>query len=217
MALRIAEHRRLTGTDGHRRAQLGLTVTTSRGDEPDQPVQFRSFLSEFVTANAMFSAGHGIFLAFVLGFVLQRPDLDAIWQGTIGIALCHAIAITVDRFTIASWPFARLKDQAQRLMGRIALVNVALIGGTWFMVFNNQPESFFTVFVWLKAASDIGNLLPSMETRHAPRPLVWLMNFFPKQNGETFEEYWRRTRGKAEEDAARDERVERGTRRKRRS
>lgn len=216
MALRIAEHRRLTRVAGHGRAQLGVTVTMSSGSEDDHPVRFRSFLAEFVTASTMFSIGHGIFLAFVLGFVLERPDLGALRQGTMAIVICHAIAVTVDRFTIANWPFAKLKDQAQRLMGRVTLVNVALIGGTWFMVFNNQPDAFFKVFVWLKAAADIGNLLPSMESRDAPRALVWLMGFFPKQNGETFEDYWRRTHRGEEEQAALDDKVERGRQQKRR-
>jgi hypothetical protein len=204
MALRIVEHRRLTNAAGHGRAQLGVTMTTS-SEEDEQQVKFKSFLSEFLAATSMFGIGHGLFLAFVLGFVLRRPDVDDLRQGAIVIVLCHAIAVTVDRFTIQSWPFVKLKDQAERLMGRVALVNIALIGGTWFMVFNNQPDSFFKVFVWLKAAADIGNLLPSMKTREAPRPLVWLMNLFPKQNGETFEEYWRRTHRSKEEQAAIDE------------
>jgi len=36
------------------------------------------------------------------------------------------------------------------------------------------------------------------------------MSFFPRQNGETFEEYWKRTYRTEEEQAALDERVERG-------
>ena len=204
MALRIAEHQRLTGVAGHGRAQLDAVVTTSSGAN-EKTVKFRSFLAEFLVVSTMFSVGHGVFLAAILGFVLEPPDFDAMRQGAIAIALCHAIALTVDRFSIASWPFARLKDQAERLMGRVTLVNIALIGGTWIMAFSDSEESFFSVFVWLKALSDLGTMMPTYDPREAPGWLVRAMSVFPQQKGETFEEYWTRTRKKEEEQAALDE------------
>lgn len=216
MALRIAEHRRLTRAAGHAHAQLGATMTMTVNDEV-KDVQFGSFLSEFLITTTGFGVAHGLFLAFVLANVLSTsPGQDALKQGTIAIALCHAIALTFDRFTLGDWPFKRLKTQAQRLMGRVALVNMAILGGTWYMAFNSAPGSFFKVFIWLKAAADVGNMLPSMESKNAPRALVWLMNFFPKQNGETFEEYWNRTHRAEDEDAARDEQVEAPPRRTKR-
>lgn len=211
MAFRIAEHRRLTRAVGHTHAQLGATVTIG-----EEPVDFRSFFGEFTITTAGFAIAHGVFLAAVLGFVLERPNMDDVREGAVAIAICHLIALTADRWTLASWPFKKLKDQAQRLMGRIALVNMAILGGTWFMAFNSAPDAFFKVFVWLKAASDVGNMLPSAETKDPPRILVWLLSFFPKQNGETFEEYWRRTHRAAGENAALDEQAERGITRKKR-
>lgn len=212
MALRIADHRRLTLAGGHNRAQLGVVVRAPAAND-ETPVVFRSFLVEFLVTSTVFTIAHGIFLAAVLGFVLEQPDFGAVRQGAVAIAICHAIALSVDRWTIASWPFKRLKAQAQRMMGRVALVNMALLGGTWFLAFSSSPDSFFKVFVWLKAASDIGAMLPSMETRRPPRWLVGLMRMFPKQRGETFEEYWARTRGKEEAEAALDERIDHGPKR----
>ena len=193
MSIRILLHRRATGVAGHSRAHLQTTVTTVKLGQESQ-VEFRSFLTEFLATSTAFSVAHGVFLVAVLGFAHERPDPEAVREGAIAIAICHAIALTVDRFTLANWPFAKLKEQAQRVMGRVALVNIALLGGTWAMVFSSSSGSFFSVFVWLKAASDIGSMLPWMEPRNPPRILVWVMRFFPKQNGETFEEYWRRTR-----------------------
>ena len=211
MAIRILLHRRATGAAGHSRAQLdAVAVTYGAGGDAHQ-VEFRSFLNEFLLATTAFSIAHGIFLATVLGLVLERrPDAAAVREGAIAIAICHAIALTIDRFTLAGWPFAKLKAQAQRVMGRLALVNIALLGGTWAMAYSRSPDAFFSVFVWLKAASDIGSMLPPMDTKNPPRALVWLMSFFPKQKGETFEEHWRRTRKGEEERAALDEQVERG-------
>jgi hypothetical protein len=63
------------------------------------------------------------------------------------------------------------------------------------------------VFVWLKFMSDIGSLLPQWNPQAPPRWLVSVMKLFPKQRGETFEEYWRRTRAQELLQAADDERV----------
>ena len=162
MAVRISEHRRLTGDQAHRHAHLGLTFTTSSGGGPDKPVKFKSFLSEFFTGSMMFGIGHGAFLFVVLAAVVERPEAAALKEGVIAIVLCHAIAVTVDLFTIQHWPFEKLKDQAGTLMGRSILVQFALIGGTWLMVYRDSKESFFNVFVWLKTASDVAGMLTSM-------------------------------------------------------
>jgi hypothetical protein len=212
MAIRIVEHRRLTGMAGHYRARMGTVVTTSSG-RGEKQVRFLSFLSEFLVTSLMFSFGHGIFLAALLGIVLEPPDFDAMQQGAIAIVLCHAIAVTVDRFTIANWTFAKLKAQADRLMGRVMVVQFALIGGTWFMAFRDSKESFFSVFIWLKALSDAGTILPMYDPREAPGWLVRIMSVFPKNKGETFEEYWKRTRKEEDSEAAADERVEPGRKR----
>lgn len=208
MAIRIAEHRRLTGAAGHGRAQLGAAVTMTSGGV-EKPVKFRSFLSEFLVTNTMFNIGHGVFLAALLGIVLEPPDFGELRQGAIAIALCHAIAVTVDRFTIANWTFAKVKAQAEHLMGRVILVQFALIGGTWFMAFRDSKDSFFSVFVWLKALSDLGTMLPTYDPREAPGWLVRMMSVFPRQKGETFEQYWRRTRQSEEKQAALDDRPKR--------
>ena len=209
MTIRILLHRQATRSAGHARPQLEVLVTTGKPGQEKQ-VEFRSFLMEFFATSTVFSVAHGVFLAGVTAFVLQGPDGRAVREGAVAIVICHAIALTVDRLTLANWPFAKLKAQAQRLIGRVVLVNIAILGGTWALAFSGSTASFFSVFVWLKAASDIGSLLPPLSTRHPPRVLVWLMSFFPKQKGETFEEYWRRTRRAEEEQAALDEQVERG-------
>jgi hypothetical protein len=167
MAIRISEHQRLTGDKEHRHPQLGFTMTTSSGGR-EKPVKFKSFFSEFLTGSTVFSAAHGVFLIVVLAAVVDRPDYAALKEGAIAIALCHAISLTLDLFTIQNWPFDKVKTQAQTLIGRVILVQFALIGGTWWMVYRNSGASFFSVFVWLKAASDVGGLLSSMVGTTAP-------------------------------------------------
>ena len=167
MAVRISEHRRLTGDRAHRDPQLGLKFTSEDSRGREKPVRFKSFLSEFATGMTAFGVAHGAFLGVALAAIVQRPDFGALKDGAIVIALCHAIAVTIDLFTIQNWPFEKLKEQAQNLMGRTILVQFALIGGTWLAIAKDSPDSFFKVFVWLKTASDVAGLLP-MPRRDAP-------------------------------------------------
>lgn len=168
MAVRISEHRRLTGDRAHRDPQLGLRFTESKGGGPEKPVKFKSFLSEFVTGSTAFGVAHGAFLAVALAAIVQHPDFAALKEGAIAIALSHAIALIIDLFTIQNWPFEKLKEQAGNLMGRTILVQLALIGGTWLAIAKDSPDSFFRVFVWLKTASDVAGMLSSLARRPAP-------------------------------------------------
>jgi hypothetical protein len=206
MAGRIALHRRWTGVAGHARAQLGATLTVSTNDSPPAAVQFKSFLAEFLLTSIAFSVAHGVFLAAVLGFIVERPDLDAVRQGAIGIVICHVLALSFDARRLDEWPFAKLKYQATQVMSRVVLVHLAILGGMLFLAWRGTPGAFFSVFVWLKFFSDIGSQLPQGNPREPPRWLVRFMALFPKQKGETFEEYWRRTRVEEEAQAENDER-----------
>jgi hypothetical protein len=75
-----------------------------------------------------------------------------------------------------------------------------------FFAWRESPGAFFSVFVWLKALTDIGAFLPQWNPREPPRWLVNLMHAVPgTKKGETFEEYWHRTRAAEEAQARRDE------------
>ena len=169
MAIRISEHRRLIRDKEHRSPQLGFTMTTSSGrNGKEKPVKFKSFLSEFFTGFTAFGLAHGAFLFVVIAATVDKPEWAAMKEGAITIALCHAISVTVDLFTIQNWPFAKLKEQAESLMGRTILVQFALIGGTWWAIYRDQKDEFFRVFVWLKAAADVFGMLPNMSTAAPP-------------------------------------------------
>lgn len=204
MSARIALHRRWTGLAGHGRGQLGATYSTGKDREPQV---FKSFLGEFLVTSVGFTLAHGVFLAVVLGMIGQRPDAEVVRQGAIGIAILQLLALAFDTVHLDQWPFARIKHQAIQAMSRITLVHMALLGGMALFALRGTPGAFFTVFVWLKFFSDIGSQLPQWNPREPPRWLVSLMGLFPKQKGETFEEYWRRTRAAEDALAAQDERA----------
>lgn len=75
----------------------------------------------------------------------------------------------------------------------------------FFMAWRETPGAFFGVFVALKAVSDVGSILPQWNPREPPRWLVKATSLFPKQKGESFEDYWRRTRKVDDAQAANDE------------
>ena len=208
MGVRIALHRRWTGLAGHDRGQLGATYSTG---EEREPQVFKSFLAEFLVTSIVFTIAHGVFLAAVLGMIGQRPDIPTVQQGAIAIATLHALALSFDARRLDEWPFARLKQQAVQAMSRITLVHMALLGGMVLFAVRGTPGAFFTVFVWLKFFSDIGSQLPQWNPHEPPRWLVGVMNLFPKQKGQTFEEHWRRTRSAEDARAMEDEQEARAT------
>ena len=159
MSVRIALHRHWTGRAGHDRGQIGATYSVGKG----APQSFKSFLAEFLFTSIAFTIAQGIFLALVLGMLVERPDMAAVKQGALGILTCQAGALTLDAIHLDRWPFARLKDQAQRVMGRVMLVHMAILGGMLFFAWKGQPESFFAVFIWLKFIADAGSFLPQVQ------------------------------------------------------
>lgn len=203
-ALRIELHRRWTGASGHARGQLGATYRTGK-HAPEK--SFTSFLAEFVGTSLAFSLAQGVFLAFVLfGVIDQMPDRNHVRQGAAVILVAHLLALAVDTRGLASWPFAQLRDQAQRMMGRVVLVHLAILGGMVFLASRGTPGAFFSVFIALKFLADAGTLMPRYEPGdEPPRLLVWMTSVFPAQNGESFTEYWKRTRAIERTQAEQDE------------
>jgi hypothetical protein len=132
MAMRISLHWKWTRLAGHTRAHLGTTMTTeSRGRT--RQVKFTSFQSEFLVTALVFTLAHGVFLAALLGFILEAPNVEDLKKGATGILACHGLALGIDTFRLDSWPFIRLKQMADRLMGRVFLVHLAIIGGMFYM------------------------------------------------------------------------------------
>ena len=203
MGVRIALHRRLTGASGHDRGQLGATSRT--GSSAARP--FRSFLAEFLVTSVAFTLVQGVFLAVLLGGVMDaRPEGESLRQGALGIAGCHLLALASDAVTLRTWPFARVKEQATYAMGRVVVVHLVIIGGMAWLAASGSSTGVFAIFIVLKLLVDLGSMLPQIEPGGAPpRWLAALMKRVPTKTGETFEEYWRRTHAEELAQAARDE------------
>jgi len=204
LAARIRLHERWTGLQGHDRAHLGVVAKTGASAET---VRFGNFLTEFLAGAIPFVVVHGIILAVILGSVVDVPiDRNAVRQGVLGLALVEAAAFALDLRGLERWPFARLKQRGEHLLGRVILVQIAIIGGMWFFALRGTTDAFFGVFLALKFLVDLGSLMPRAETAPAapPRWLAAVMQRFPARNGETFEQHWARTHA-AESAMARDD------------
>jgi hypothetical protein len=216
LATRIALHRRWTGAQGHDRAHLGITVTTGRGARAER-VRFGSFLAEFLSGAVPFVVAHGLFLAVIIGGILQTTiDRAALAQGVLGLVVVEGLALVVDLTGLSTWPFARLRQRAEHLLGRVVLVQLAIIGGMIYFAYRDTPEAFFGAFLALKVVADLGGLIPRTETvATSATPPWWLaavMRHLPARHGETFEQYWARTHATQRTAAEADERPRRAPR-----
>jgi hypothetical protein len=152
----------------------------------------------FVGTALAFTAAHGVFLVLVFAMVTKFwPDLATLRQALLALIVMQGLAFGLDLWTLDEWPASRVNERADHLLGRVVLVHLSIIAGMiGFAIFDTE-WAFFAVFAGLKALSDIGQLLPRAAAAPTPSaPPRWLaavMRRFPRQNGESFEDYWART------------------------
>ncbi len=144
-----------------------------------------------------FTLAHGAFLALLFAMVLGlMPDLADLRRAIILLIVMQGLAFGVDLWTLADWPVARVNERADHLLGRVVLVHLSIIVGMFLLAWLERADAFFAFFVGCKVLSDATSLLPRVDSGTPGAPpqwLSWLMRRFPRQNGETFEDYWRRT------------------------
>lgn len=205
IAVRIAIHRRLTRRRGHYRFQVN--VKDQRGTRTKQ----LTFLTEFLVVGLGFCLAHGIFLVALLIMVVKvSPNTTQLFQGLRWMVLAQVGSCLLDLLQLRQWPFAVMKKQADLLMGRIVLIQLALMGGMFFAAFSSRPEAFFAVFGALKTLSDVASRIPynPKPGLEAPRWFLWFANRLekriPGKPGQDPATWWRETtlaeRRRVEED-----------------
>lgn len=162
----------------------------------DEPPRAKAPAEVLVTA-VPFTLAHGLFLAFIFGVVTKlAPDPNQLRQAALGLLVVQGVSFGLDLWTLDRWPAARVNERADHLMGRVVLVHLTIIVGMFVAAWLDRPESFFGFFVGCKLLGDVTQFLPKVDQGTPDQPPRWLagiMRRFPRQNGETFEEYWRRT------------------------
>ncbi|SIO66729.1 hypothetical protein SAMN05444166_8198 [Singulisphaera sp. GP187] len=197
IALRIAIHRRLTRRRGHYRLQINAKGNPGKGESQAQG----TYLGEFLTISLAFTLVHGIFLAAVLAVVVKvGPHPAQLVQGLRWMVAVQVGSFVLDLFQVRKWPFADLKKNADRILGRVILIQLAIIGGMMFAAFSSRPEAFFAVFGFLKTLSDVASRIPYTPKPgvEAPRWFLWFANRFDKgkhwKTGQDAATWWRETR-----------------------
>ncbi|HSS76780.1 MAG TPA: DUF6498-containing protein [Thermoanaerobaculia bacterium] len=153
LALRMILHRRLTHDRGYSHSLLG-----ARGKKP-----FRAVLLEFVGAMLFATFVHGLFLGMVLGLMLKgQPGaavhLAALRQGLAAMALIMAGSLALDCQKLRKLPFTWIEGLAQRSLGRIAVIQLALILGGIGIGRYGISKAPFAVFAIVKLLIDLGGL-----------------------------------------------------------
>lgn len=151
----------------------------------------------FLATTVPFSIAHGLMLVAVFALVLNvAPDAGHLRQAAVALVVMQGLAFGVDLWTLADWPVARVNERADHLTGRVVMVHLAILIGMVAFAWLHRPGAFFAFFVGCKLLADATALLPRVDPGTPDRPPRWLaaiMRHVPRQNGETFEEYWRRT------------------------
>ena len=153
--------------------------------------------SEMLVTAVPFTLAHGLFLipAFLL-VTDAPPDPHHLWQAAIALLILQGLSFGIDLWTLADWPAAKVNERADHLLGRVALVHISMIVGTFLAAWFETAAAYFGFFVACKVLADLSSFLPKLDQGTPDRPPRWLaaiMRRFPQQNGETFEEYWVRT------------------------
>jgi hypothetical protein len=212
VAARIALHRAWTQKRGHYRRHLGVEMSGSlRVAGRKQPVDIApgTLLAEFLWSGTLFTAAHGVFLWLLLAMVLRAPpDLPELRAGVLAMATLQLLGFAYDVPSLAQRPFAWAKGLAERSLGRVVLVHLAILGGALLSFGRPHPERFFFVFGVLKLAADLASWLslelPPPDPERPPRFAGWLAALAPRRE-ESFADYWRRSAEQARTEALADE------------
>jgi len=163
---------------------------------PDSPFARRR-PGPLLASTVPFTIAHGLMLAAVFALVLRvAPDAGHLRQAAVALVAMQGLAFGIDLWTLADWPLARVNERADYLTGRVVMVHLTILIGVVAFAWLNRPGAFFAFFVGCKLLADATSLLPRVDPGTPGRPPRWLaaiMRYVPRQNGETFEEYWRRT------------------------
>jgi hypothetical protein len=167
VGFRMIVHYQLTHDRGYSHPMGGTAPGKSR---------FGAFLFDFTAAYLFASFAHGIFLAVILNLILKgRPeatvDFAMLRKGVLAMALIMTGSFALDCLGLRKRPFEWIRDLAERLLGRIAVVQFAIIFG---MIGINQfAKAPFAVFVFVKLLVELGGLargkkIPKPEPIPAP-------------------------------------------------
>ncbi len=162
VATRLALHKRLTHDPGYDHNQLGISTGSSKG--PQQPI--RHFIPEFLTGTFVFSAAHGLFLAFLVGKFLPEAggtalDPVAFRRGLASLAAISVVGLLADLPKLGERPFSWAVAGAKAAMRRVIVVHLTIIFGFAMLAWKHEASAFLATFAIVKLLFDLGASWPT--------------------------------------------------------
>lgn len=215
IGLRIALHRRWTGKRGHFRVHSFASAPAYSKQEPAR--QRGSLLVSFLVPTILFTVVHGFFIG-ALGLLPGAQSGEGgghLRTGALVIAALLVAGFLYDLVSLRERSLRWVLDLAEYHLGRVVMVQLAIVGGFMFMVWwGHRPQAFFLAFAGLKTMADVSSLFvraAGIERIEMETPPPWLartMNRMgSKYRGEDFLEYWQRRREQDTKLAEEDEQV----------
>jgi hypothetical protein len=158
-----------------------------------------SFLSTFLSTSIVFAIAHGIFLAFILGFLLKRSgggaiDLEDVRLGASLLGMMMLAGFLVELPQLKIRPFAWIRHRADTVLRRVILTHLVIIFGMFAAALSkSESTAFFGVFVAFKLLADIVGELPAWDPKEPPGWLVWIARRSRGDNKDPIEEWHRLT------------------------
>jgi len=166
---RMIVHWQLTHDRGYSRPLFGTYAGKSR---------FGAFLFDFLGAHVFASFVHGIFLALILSLILKgRPEaavhLEMLRKGLLAMTLIMTGSFALDCLGLRKRSFEWIRDLAERPIGRIVVVQLAILFGM--LGITRFAKAPFAVFAVLKLVVELGSLARGQKTLDpAPVPVAIL-------------------------------------------
>ena len=190
VVLRMVTHRRLTRKAGYWYAPLQdespAPRATGKGKARRAPLIRNNYIAEFARTVGVFTVAHGLVLAFVTAVALKSsPDWTSLAIGMLGVLGFQGVSLAADLVHIGEQPFTWTQELARRYLGRVVIVQLAIIGGVWAAASFDRPTSFFAVFGVLKFVVDLAGWLPRKGTDYPETPPAWLLTLLQRSDPKT--------------------------------
>lgn len=171
----------------------------------------RGVLKNFLLPATVFTAAHGLFLAFFLLLLFPKiapQEALNVQEFKLGLGLITAMlgaGFVIDLVDLKNMPFASLRALVDGYMPRILVVHLTIIFGMFAMAVVKSPRALFAVFVLLKTGVDV-MARASTQDRVSDTPPPWILAL-ANNSGDAAKvtETWKRDREAAMATAVDDE------------
>lgn len=180
--VRISLHRKWTQARGHYRLHFNERSATSLDKKQKHAEKSGTLLSEYATLAFVFTLAHGLILGIIL-FMLARNfhgeeqspwglDVVALRRGVLAVAALTAIELLLDVPSIRARPFSWLRERVQVSMAQVVIVHLAIIFGTFLLMYLETPLVYLGIIIGLKALLELGMATQNKEL--PAKPPGWL-------------------------------------------